>query len=437
MFVVQNVVKSGAMSPPTKVTAKVTRRRFSAKYKMQILDEAAACTARGEIGALLRREGLYSSHLGKWRQQTERGQLAGLQPKKRGPVAQSADPRDKRVAELEKELNNVTRRAERAEALVEIQKKDLAAAGHRPAVAGGDDVMVAAVMEHAPEPRHRRHVCSVRRGAADVLPQACRGPRAACEAAGATANTEARERRDLARHPVYERPELLATKPNQLWSWDITKLKGPTKWTYFQLYVIFDVFSRYVVGWMVASRESANLAKRLIAETCRRQGIEEVQLTLHADRGTSMKSKRVAFLLADLGVTKSHSRPHVSDDNPCSEAQFKTLNYRPDFPKKFGCIQDSRTHCIDFFARYNDEHQHSGLAMFTPAEVHYGRVEEQLTAKQAVVDAAFEPHPDRFPHRRPVVKRPRAEVWINPPWPAPVAPSDAADSSSVPEEVRP
>ena len=183
-------------------------------------------------------------------------------------------------------------------------------------------------------------------------------------------NSEVRERRDLARHPTYERPELMATGPNQLWSWDITKLKGPAKWTYFHLYVILDVYSRYVVGWMLADHESAELAERLIAETCFRQGIEAEQLTLHADRGSSMKSKPVALLLADLGVTKSHSRPHVSDDNPFSEAQFKTLKYRPEFPKNFGSLEDARAHCVDFFAWYNDQHHHSGLAMFTPADVH-------------------------------------------------------------------
>ena len=249
-------------------------------------------------------------------------------------------------------------------------------------------------------------------------------------------NMEARERRNLARHPVYERPELMATAPNELWSWDITKLKGPAKWTYFHLYVILDVFSRYVVGWMVAPRESTSLAKRLIAETCRRQGIDRDQLTLHADRGSSMKSKPVAFLLADLGVTKSHSRPHVSDDNPFSEAQFKTLKYRPDFPKNFGCIQDSRAHCIDFFAWYNDDHHHSGLAMFTPADVHYGHIEERLTARQAVMDTAFEAHPERFPHGRPVVKRPSSTVWINPPRPAVQAPPNEGDGSSGAQEVQ-
>lgn len=226
---------------------------------------------------------------------------------------------------------------------------------------------------------------------------------------------EAKERRDQARHPAYERPELLATAPNQLWSWDITKLKGSAKWTYYYLYVILDVYSRYVVGWMVAPRETAVLARRFIGETCRRQGIEPSQLTLHADRGSSMKSKPVAFLLADLGVTKTHSRPHVSDDNPFSEAQFKTLKYRPDFPKDFGCMQDARAHCVDFFAWYNEEHHHSGLAMLTPMDVHHGLVEQRIAARQAIMDAAFDAHPERFPGGRPVVRRPPEAVWINQP----------------------
>ena len=183
---------------------------------------------------------------------------------------------------------------------------------------------------------------------------------------------ESRERRDQLTHPPYKKPELLATAPNQLWSWDITKLLGPAKWTYFYLYVILDVFSRYVTGWMVAMRESAELAKRLIEESCVKQKIQRGQLTLHADRGTSMSSKPVAFLLADLGVTKTHSRPHVSDDNPYSESQFRTLKYRPEFPDRFGCIQDSRAFCQGFFRWYNEEHRHSGLALLTPAMAHYG-----------------------------------------------------------------
>ena len=189
---------------------------------------------------------------------------------------------------------------------------------------------------------------------------------------------ESRERRDQLLHPPYKKPELLATAPNQLWSWDITKLLGPAKWTYFYLYVILDVFSRYVTGWMVAMRESAELAKRLIEESCRKQRIQPGQLTLHADRGTSMSSKPVAFLLADLGVTKTHSRPHIADDNPYSESQFRTMKYRPEFPDRFGCIQDSRAFSQRFFRWYNEEHRHSGLGLLTPAMVHYGQAETIL-----------------------------------------------------------
>jgi putative transposase len=235
-------------------------------------------------------------------------------------------------------------------------------------------------------------------------------------------NSELRERRDQLRHPAYAKPELLATAPSQLWSWDITKLRGPAKWTYYHLYVILDVFSRYVVGWMVAHRESATLAKKLIAETCARQGIEPGHLTIHADRGSSMKSKPVAFLMADLGVTKTHSRPHVSDDNPFSEAHFKTLKYRPDFPERFGEIEDARGFCADFFPWYNDEHHHAALGMLTPADVHHGLVEQRVAERQVVLDAAYAAHPERFPHGRPIAPRPAREVWINKPTKTPGAP---------------
>ena len=211
------------------------------------------------------------------------------------------------------------------------------------------------------------------------------------------AEGESGERRDQLTHPAYHKHELLATGPNQLWSWDITKLMGPVKWTCFYLYVIMDVFSsRYVVGWMIAPHESAELAKRLIGDTCKKQDIAEHQLTIHADRGSSMTSQPVAFLLADLGVTKTHSRPHVSDDNPYSESQFKTLTYRPDFPDCFGSIQDSRSHCQSFFAWYNDEHRHSGLGLLTPAMIHHGQAEIILAQRQDVLTAAFLAHPQPF-----------------------------------------
>jgi putative transposase len=226
---------------------------------------------------------------------------------------------------------------------------------------------------------------------------------------------EVRERRDQLRHPVYARPELLASRPNEVWSWDITKLLGPTKWSYFYLYVLLDIFSRYVVGWMVAHRESAQLAKRLIAESARKQSIEPGQLTVHADRGSSMTSKPVALLLADLGVTKTHSRPSVSNDNPFSEAQFKTLKYRPQFPDRFGSIEDSRAFCVGFFDWYNNRHYHSGLALLTPTTVHHGNSATVIERRRAVLAAAYAAHPERFVRRAPRPAKPPTAVWINPP----------------------
>jgi putative transposase len=232
---------------------------------------------------------------------------------------------------------------------------------------------------------------------------------------------EVRERRDQLTHPPYRKPELMATASNQLWSWDITKLLGPAKWTYFYLYVLLDVFSRYVTGWMIAYRESAELAKRLIEESCKKQHIPPGQLTLHADRGTSMSSKPVAFLLADLGVTKTHSRPHVSNDNPYSESQFRTLKYRPEFPDRFGCIQDSRAFCQGFFRWYNEEHRHSGLGLLTPAMVHYGQAENILRQRQEVLDVAYQLHPERFVRSAPKPPALPTEVWINRPALEPLA----------------
>jgi putative transposase len=226
---------------------------------------------------------------------------------------------------------------------------------------------------------------------------------------------EVRERRDQARHPKYKAPELLATGPNQVWSWDITKLLGPVKWTYFYLYVILDIFSRYVVGWMVAPGESSALAKRLIGETCEKQNVVPGQLTIHADRGASMKSKPVALMLADLGVTKTHSRPHVSDDNPYSESQFKTLKYRPGFPDRFGSIQDARAFCQGFFTWYNGEHRHSGIGLLTPEMVHYGNAELVRSQRQIVLASAFDTHPERFVNGTPMPPLLPEAAWINKP----------------------
>lgn len=226
---------------------------------------------------------------------------------------------------------------------------------------------------------------------------------------------EVRERRDQLRHPAYHKPELLATGPNQVWSWDITKLLGPAKWSYFYLYVIMDIFSRYVVGWTLAARESGQLAQRLIRETCAKENIEEGQLTIHSDRGTSMTSQTVAQLLATLGVVKSHSRPQVSNDNPFSESQFKTLKYQPKFPERFTGQDHGLRFCRTFFPWYNQEHHHWGLGLLTPAMVHFGRSAEILAARQGTLSAAYAATPERFVRRNPRPLQLPDAVWINPP----------------------
>jgi putative transposase len=228
---------------------------------------------------------------------------------------------------------------------------------------------------------------------------------------------EVRERRRQAVHPAHVKPELLATRPNEIWSWDITRLRGPGKRVFYHLYSIIDIYSRYTVGWMVAARESEDLAERLIADTLAAQNITPEQLTIHADRGSSMTSRTVAQLLCDLGVTKSHSRPRVSNDNPFSEAQFKTLKYRPDFPDRFTSVQQARAHCKAFFWWYNHEHYHSGVAWHHPADVHYGRVEHVHAVRADVLAAAYERVPQRFVRRPPQPPRIPATVWINEPAP--------------------
>ena len=229
------------------------------------------------------------------------------------------------------------------------------------------------------------------------------------------AHDEVRERRCQRRHPAYAKPELLATGPGQVWSWDITKLKGPVKGTWYCLYVILDIYSRAVVGWTVAHRESAALAERLIRLTVRKHAIARHTLTLHADRGAAMKSKAVIELLADLGVSRSHSRPQQSNDNPFSEAQFKTLKYHRDFPERFGSIQDARSFCRTFFTWYNTAHHHSGLALMTPHQVHTGQADVLRQARQRVLDAAHQRHPERFVRLPPQAPRLPEAVWINPP----------------------
>ena len=222
------------------------------------------------------------------------------------------------------------------------------------------------------------------------------------------------------RHLVYQKPELLAQAPNQVWSWDITKLMGPRKWTYFYLYVIIDIFSRRVIGWHVADTESAALFKPLFEDSVAKHGVVAGELTLHADRGPSMTAKATAFLLADLGVTKSHSRPYTSNDNPFSESHFKTLKYQPQFPKRFGCIQDAKTFCRHFFNWYNRDHHHLGIGLMTPDQVHYGQADEIYAARQTILDQAFQINPERFVNRPPKPPLKPTAVWINPPNREPV-----------------
>jgi putative transposase len=226
---------------------------------------------------------------------------------------------------------------------------------------------------------------------------------------------EVRERRRQATHPAHKKPELIATRPNEIWSWDITKLHGPEKWTYYYLYVILDIWSRYVTGWMLARCESAALSTRLMNESIAKQGIRKGQLTLHADRGSPMIAKPVVHLLADLGVTKSHSRPHVSNDNPYSESQFRTFKYRPDFPDRFGSFEDAQAHCRRFMTWYNEHHVHSGIGYHTPADVHSGRAQQVREQRGAVLLDAYALHPERFVRKVPTPPALPTVAWINQP----------------------
>jgi len=244
-------------------------------------------------------------------------------------------------------------------------------------------------------------------------------------------NQQVRERRDQLRHPVYQAPELIASGPNEVWSWDITKLLGPAKWTYFYLYVILDIFSRYVVGWMLAYRESAQLGKKLIEQAIERQNLDPKTLTVHADRGPAMKSQVLAFFLAGLGVTKTHSRPYVSNDNPYSESQFKTMKYRPEFPERFGCYQDAHRFLTEFFPWYNHEHHHSGLGYLTPYDVHYGLAQKRREQRAGVLKEAYERNPQRFVRGLPQPALLPAAAWINKPKEIPSPQSVQALNSSI------
>ena len=226
---------------------------------------------------------------------------------------------------------------------------------------------------------------------------------------------ENRERRRQRTHPAKKKPELIATAPNRVWSWDITKLKGPNRGEYYELFVIIDIYSRYIVNWCVSPAETGDLAAEFIDAAYQEQGVSKGQLILHADRGSAMTSKPVSQLLVDLGVARSHSRPHVSNDNPYSEAQFKTLKYCPAFPNRFGSIADARAFCVEFFDHYNHIHRHSGIGLHTPASVHYGTATKIRAQRAVTLDAAYTSNPTRFRHRRPEPPKLPAVAWINEP----------------------
>ena len=442
--------------PDSEVPARHARRRFTPAYKLAILRRADACTRYGELGARLRKEGLYSSHVVTWRQPRE----AGLTPKKRGRKMTAVDPQRKK---LEQENRRLTSRLQKAEALSPFKKsfrtptdppepvrerrgRLMVAVDDATPTLGAASACRVLGLPRASLYRGRRPVAVARprpappraldpierQGILDVLhtrfiDQAPAQIHATLLDEGTylcsprtmyrvlDAAHEVKERRDQVRRPPYAAPELLATRPNEVWSWDITTLLGPSKWTYFYLYVILDIFSRYVVGWMLAPHERAALAEHLIGETCAKHGIQPGPRTLHADRGSSMKRNPVALLLADLGVTKTHSRPHVSNDNPFSEAQCKTLKSCPQCPERFGSLEDGRACGQVFFPWYNQEHRHSGLGFLTPAVVHFGQAPTVRAQRQQVLAAAYAAHPERFVKgRSQPADLPRA-VWINPP----------------------
>ncbi|WP_371878752.1 IS3 family transposase [Conexibacter sp. DBS9H8] len=460
-------VDRAAKVPDPELVKVAKRRTFTAEYKARILAEADAATGRGQVGELLRREGLYSSLLTEWRKQRDAGALAGLS-ESRGRKA--VDKRDREITALK-------RRAEHAEAELGKARKVIGGPGKSLRAVGRDArdrqrekyrEMIANMVEEltpiigtrpacralgasaasiyrrrrppAPRPSRPRPAperalsAAERREVLDVLhserfvdmsPEVCWATlldegRYLCSPSTMYRLLRAqhgtvRDRRNQLTHPPAARPELLAQAPNELWSWDISKLKGPAKWTYFYLYVILDVFSRYVVGWTVEYRENAAIAAALIDQAVDQQNIAPHVLTLHADRGSAMRSKPVAHLLADLGVTKTHSRPYTSSDNPYSEAGFKTLKYRPGFPARFDSIEHARRHCRDFVAHYNHEHRHSGIGLMTPAAVHHGTAAELHHLRGDVLDAAYATHPERFVNAAPTPPALPAAAWINKP----------------------
>ncbi len=471
------VVPAPTVADP-ELSACPVRRTFTAAEELSILNEADQAASTGVIGAtgaILRRHGLYSSALSEWRRQRKAGTLGALTPARRGPKPIPPRPLAAEPAAAQRDNAQLRHRLDRAEAIIEVQKT-CGLAGHTPeadrarqraltdalaqalpargAVAATCATLglsraslhrsrnrqsllpVVSLPGTAPQPRPnppRALPARPRQAVLDLL----RSPRFADLAPAEVyatlldegayhcsirtmyrvlgANSEVRARRQQLRHPAYQKPELLAEAPNQVWSWDITKLMGPTKWSYFYPYVVLDIFSRRVVGWKVANTESAALFRPLFNDTIAKHAVPPGQLTLHADRGGPMKAKATALLLADLSVTKSHSRPHTSNDNPFSEAHFKTLKYQPAFPRRFGCIEDAKAFCRAFFAWYNQAHHHASLGLMTPDQVHPGRADAVNAARQATLDRAFAKHPERFVKQSPMPPHKPTAAWINPP----------------------
>ena len=435
-------------TPDPEVVAKPKRRKFTAQYRLRILEEAESCTQPGEVGRLLRREGLYSSHLTEWRRARREFKAT---PSKRGRKRR-AQPPQREGARARGESGSAGEGAAHRPFL-DVQGKvagcwdsehDVMAVqplasqvGVAPACRALGVPRATFYRRQRPAPGHQqprptpaRALCASERAhVLDVLASPRFVDRSPAEVVATlldegqylcaertmyrilAANQPVRERRNQRSHPCYTKPELVATGPNQTWSWDITRLRGPKRWTSFYLYVLLDIFSRCVVGWMVADRENAALAATLIEETCLKQGIAHPD----SDRGAPMTSKCTAQLLADLGVTRSLSRPQVSDDNPFSEAQFKTLKYHPGFPGRFEDITAAIAFCRSFFPWYNTEHRHAGIAMLTPDDVHHHRAPDVLAQRGRTLQAAWALHPERFVHGTPKPAPLPEAVWINPP----------------------
>ena len=455
--------RSAAAPADPEVVDRPLRRRFSPSYKLRIVEEADRCTEPGEVGQLLRREGLYSSHLTTWRKAAHSGSLKALS-KKRGRKPER-NPLDEKVRKLERRNARLENELRKAHLIIDVQGKSCGAAGDKPRrrdklLKAADELAkhvgvkpACAALEvsrstlyrrrgpstgqQQPRPTPARALSETERG--EIFDTLCSErfvDRSPAEVVATLLDEEVylcsertmyrvlasevpvQERRAQRTHPEYKKPELMATAPNQVWSWDITRLLGPKKWSYYYLYVIMDIYSRYVVGWMVADRENSALAGRLIQQSCLKHGVQPRVLTLHSDRGAPMTSQCTAQLLADLGVTRSLSRPQVSDDNPFSEAQFKTLKYHPSFPGRFEDQGQAKTFCRSFFRWYNAEHRHGGISMLTPEQVHFGNADQVIAGRKSVLREAWAAHPERFVRGVPKPKPLPEAVFINPPIPS-------------------